>query len=131
MRQLLIAANNTPLSNITYTENTDSHNIEFLPTTSNAAATRKKVRTLKPGEYPPPKNVSEKTRHKENKRQVKVLFPSTSRKICCFVCHLCKRDSLSLTDMIKCNVCKNWICLSCSGTDFFDYICSICLDPDD
>lgn len=44
-------------------------------------------------------------------------------------CHLCKtRQPFILHQMIQCMVCKNWVCSSCSGTRFLEYVCDICLE---
>ncbi|CAK1592360.1 unnamed protein product [Parnassius mnemosyne] len=49
-----------------------------------------------------------------------------------FLCSICKeRQPFVIQRMVKCNACKNWVCLICSGTTFFDYVCSICLGTDE
>lgn len=49
-----------------------------------------------------------------------------------FPCHVCKtRQSFILQEMAKCMVCSKWVCISCSGTTSFDYICSKCLGDDE
>lgn len=129
----------------TYTSNTDIQTIDLtcpqkqclqdiqsLPSTS---YNKKRARILKPGEYPPSKrtlsNPMKGIDDKENKRRVKVRLPTTARNICCYECTICKKDSLNLKEMIKCMVCKTWVCLTCSGTDAFDYICPICLGSEE
>lgn len=115
-------AADVPVIDLTCTQKMVSQNAQQFP------APRKRVHILMPGHSgPPTKKSREKISEKENKRKMKVLLPTTKRNIRCYVCHFCKSDSLCLTDMTKCLMCKNWICLICSGTDSFDYICPICL----
>ncbi|CAB3245080.1 unnamed protein product [Arctia plantaginis] len=76
---------------------------------------------------------------KSNKKSIKVLLPkiekenqtkgktnaSSSRTFPCVICKT--RQRFILQEMAKCMVCKKWVCISCSGTTAFDFICPVCL----
>ncbi|XP_053620562.1 uncharacterized protein LOC128681045, partial [Plodia interpunctella] len=83
---------------------------------------KKRARILYPGDpEPPPKKVSSSS----------LLYNTRSfnkSKNIGFTCKLCQME---LKSKIKCIVCKSDICLKCSGTVFFDYICPPCLCDSD
>ena len=86
------------------------------PTTAYQSVVVKRVKTLQP---------LIKNKDKVPQKKTAYARPSTSKT---FLCRLCKtRQPFTLQNMVKCMVCKNWLCFSCSGSTFFDYIFPICL----
>ncbi|PZC77517.1 hypothetical protein B5X24_HaOG203230 [Helicoverpa armigera] len=87
------------------------------PTSAYHSSVVKRVKTLQP---------LIKSEDQEPQKKTAYRGPSSSKT---FLCRLCKtRQPFILQNMVKCMVCKNWLCFSCSGTTFFDYICPICLE---
>lgn len=91
-------------------------------TNPSPASVKKRVRVLYPGDPPPPpkKKCTDSPSYHAG--------PSNKRKNIGITCKLCQKE---LKSKIKCMVCKSDICLECSGTVYFDYICPTCLCESD
>lgn len=96
---------------------------EFEPSTSRAIKKNNQKDTVLEKRVKVLKTI--KTERNENKRHVRSLKTVITRS---FLCHLCKIRKPFGKEMVQCMSCKNWVCLACSCTKFFDYICDNCLN---